>query len=45
MAVLVVGVQGMFDSSADSDVVKCLVRHAEALSLRLGASGDPKQPV
>lgn len=45
MAVLVVGVQGMFDSSADSDVVKCLVRHAEALSLRLGASGEPKQPV
>ncbi|TXT26695.1 MAG: IclR family transcriptional regulator [Rhodocyclaceae bacterium] len=45
MAVLVVGVQGMFDSSAESDVVKCLVRHAEALSLRLGASGEPKQPV
>jgi len=45
MAVLVVGVQGMFDSCADSDVVKCLVRHAEALSLRLGASGEPKQPV
>lgn len=45
MAVLVVGVQGMFDSSADSDVVKCLVRHAEALSQRLGASGEPKQPV
>jgi len=45
MAVLVVGVQGMFDSSAESEVVKCLVRHAEALSLRLGASGEPKQPV
>ena len=45
MAVLVVGVQGMFDSSADSDVVKSLVRHAEALSLRLGATGEPKQPV
>lgn len=45
MAVLVVGVQGMFDSSAESDVVKCLLRHAEALSLRLGASGEPKVPV
>src|SRR5574343_270757 len=45
MAVLVVGVQGMFDTSPDGDVVSSLKRHAEALSLRLGASGEPKTPV
>ena len=45
MAVLVVGVQGMFDTSAEGEVVSCLKRHAEALSLRLGATGEPKVPV
>lgn len=44
MAVLVVGVQGMFDTRADGEVVTCLKRHATALSLRLGASGEPKVP-
>ena len=44
MAVVVVGVQGMFDMSADGQVVTSLKRHAEALSLRLGASGEPKLP-
>ncbi|MEN9478817.1 MAG: hypothetical protein RLZZ298_212 [Pseudomonadota bacterium] len=43
MAVLVVGVQGMFDISPEGDVVKGLIRHAQSLSLRLGASGEPKQ--
>jgi DNA-binding IclR family transcriptional regulator len=45
MAVLVVGVQGMFDTSPEGEVVSCLKRHAEALSLRLGATGEPKVPV
>ena len=45
MAVLVVGVQGMFDTSPEGEVVRCLKRHAEALSLRLGATGEPKVPV
>jgi DNA-binding IclR family transcriptional regulator len=45
MAVLVVGVQGMFDISPEGEVVKGLIRHAEALSLRLGAHGEPKLPV
>lgn len=45
MSVLVVGVQGMFDTRADGDVVKSLLRHAEALSLRLGAHGEAKVPV
>ncbi len=44
MAVVVVGVQGMFDMSADGQVVTSLKRHAEALSLRLGATGEPKLP-
>lgn len=44
MAVLVVGVQGMFDVSPEGEVVTCLKRHAEALSLRLGAHGEPKIP-
>jgi len=44
MSVLVVGVQGMLDTSPDSEVVKSLVRHAEALSLRLGAHGEAKVP-
>ena len=42
MAVLVVGVQGMFDISPEGGVVKGLVRHAHALSLRLGANGEPQ---
>jgi DNA-binding IclR family transcriptional regulator len=45
MAVVVVGVQGMFDTSAEGDVVRSLKRHAAALSLRLGANGEPKVPV
>ncbi len=45
MAVLVVGVQGMFDTSAEGEVVSCLKRHADPLSLRLGAHGEPKAPV
>lgn len=45
MAVLVVGVQGMLDISPEGKVVDCLKRHAAALSLRLGASGEPKQAV
>ncbi|WP_412479375.1 IclR family transcriptional regulator [Azonexus sp. IMCC34839] len=45
MAVVVVGVQGMFDMSADGQVVTSLKSHAEALSLRLGAHGTPKVPV
>lgn len=45
MAVVVVGVQGMFDVDPEGDVVRCLKRHAEALSQRLGASGAPKVPV
>lgn len=44
MAVLIVGVQGMFDTSPDGKEVECLKRTAEALSLRLGYSGEPKQP-
>ncbi|MCG2578769.1 IclR family transcriptional regulator [Dechloromonas sp. XY25] len=44
MTVLVVGVQGMFDVSADSEAVTSLKRHAEALSLRLGMHGEPKVP-
>ncbi len=44
MAVLVVGVQGMFDTRPEGDVVTSLKRHAEALSLRLGAHGEPKVP-
>jgi DNA-binding IclR family transcriptional regulator len=44
MALLVVGVQGMFDTSAEGEVVKCLLSHAEALSARLGATGQPKVP-
>ena len=44
MAVLVVGVQGMFDISPEGEVVKGLMRHAHALSLRLGANGEPHQP-
>ena len=44
MAVLVVGVQGMFDTQAEGAVVRSLKRHAEALSLRLGAHGEPKTP-
>ena len=42
MAVLVVGVQGMLDTSPESEAIKCLKRHAEALSLRLGAYGELK---
>lgn len=42
MAVLVVGVQGMFDVSPDGRVVKTVRRYAAALSLRLGATGTPK---
>ncbi len=45
MAVLVVGVQGMFDTRAEGDVVLSLKRHAEALSLRLGAQGPAKVPL
>lgn len=44
MAVLVVGVQGMFDITPEGEVVRSVKRHAEALSLRLGANGEPKQP-
>ncbi|WP_434515277.1 IclR family transcriptional regulator [Dechloromonas sp. ARDL1] len=44
MAVLVVGVQGMFDTHPDGEVVSSLKRHAEALSVRLGAHGEPKIP-
>jgi DNA-binding IclR family transcriptional regulator len=44
MAVLVVGVQGMFDISAEGEVVTSLKRSAETLSRRLGYSGEPKQP-
>jgi len=45
MAILVVGVQGMFDTRGEGDVVTSLKRHAEALSLRLGALGPAKVPV
>lgn len=45
MAVLVVGVQGMVDTSPEGDVVTCLLRHARELSVRLGAHGEPKVPV
>lgn len=45
MSVLVVGVQGMFDISPDGEVVASLKRHAAALSERLGAHGEPKQPI
>jgi len=45
MAVLVVGVQGMLDISPDSPAVACLKRHADDLSKRLGAFGEPKAPV
>ncbi len=45
MALVVVGVQGMFDMSADGQVVSSLKGHAEALSIRLGAHGTPKVPV
>lgn len=44
MALLVVGVQGMFDTTAEGEVVQCLLRHAEALSARIGAHGAPKVP-
>ena len=44
MSLLVVGVQGMFDTSPEGEVVKSLLRHAEALSLRLGAHGEAKVP-
>ncbi len=44
MALLAVGVQGMLDTRADSLEVSHLRRHAEALSLRLGATGEPKPP-
>ena len=44
MSLLVVGVQGMLDISPESDVVASLKRSAEALSLRLGAHGEPKTP-
>lgn len=44
MAILAVGVQGLFDISPDGEVVKAVKRHAEALSSRLGAYGDPKAP-
>lgn len=40
MAVLVVGVQGMFDTSADGEVVRCLKQHAGSLSQRLGANEE-----
>lgn len=44
MALLAVGVQGMFDMSAEGEVVQRLCHHAAALSLRLGATGEPKAP-
>ena len=44
MSLLVVGVQGMVDISPESAVVASLKRSAEALSLRLGAHGEPKIP-
>jgi len=44
MALLAVGVQGMLDNSAEGQEVSHLRRHAEALSLRLGAKGEPKAP-
>lgn len=44
MAIVVVGVQGMFDASAEGKVVSALKKHAESLSLRLGAHGEPKAP-
>ena len=44
MAVLVVGVQGMFDTQPEGEVVSSLKRHAHALSVRLGAHGQPKIP-
>lgn len=44
MAVLVVGVQGMFDTSAEGEVVRCLLRSAQALSARLGAHGESVHP-
>lgn len=45
MAVLVVGVQGMFDISPEGEVIRCLKRNAEALSVRLGANAEPVPPV
>jgi DNA-binding IclR family transcriptional regulator len=44
MAVVVVGVQGMFDIRPEGEVVRAMRRHAEALSLLLGANGEPKVP-
>ena len=44
MSVLVVGVQGMLDISPEGEVIKSVKHHAEALSLRLGAHGEPKLP-
>jgi hypothetical protein len=35
----------MFDTSPDGEVVSSLKRHAAALSVRLGAHGEPKIPV
>ena len=45
MSLVVVGVQGMFDTAPEGQVVSCLKRQAEALSLRLGAHGEAKVPV
>jgi DNA-binding IclR family transcriptional regulator len=44
MAVLVVGVQGMFDIAPEGEVVRSVKRHAETLSRSLGASGVPQAP-
>ncbi len=42
MALLVVGVQGMFDTSPAGEVVNSLRQYAGELSVRLGAHGEPK---
>ena len=42
MALVVVGVQGSVDIAPDSETVAAVVRHARALSTRLGAIGEPK---
>ena len=44
MSLVVVGVQGMFDTSAEGAVVTSLKRHAAALSQRLGAQGEARHP-
>ena len=44
MSLVVVGVQGMFDTQADGAVASSLKRHAEALSMRLGAHGIVTPP-